>query len=459
MDGQKNSPSNPDISRFLEQAGDDGQHDSGGVFTLNIESAKEKMARSQLPRESSWVLKTVQSAVTDGAPSVSIKQFRARTEFRFQATSLDLNSLENLFYRVDLKAKGPAGHLAKGLQAAGIGQERKFELALTANGITQKLSWDGVELSKSSSPTSSSGGEVKLCVSTPGLNRKRIVIEEYQELCLGCVCSPIPILCDKRRLDTLRPKNPTKLDMAYVSCIWRKPENDAVPSLRVPNGVGLKPKWTWPGDRFTNSQVFLLDGDAAQEESSFLATLSFHYRISSSVENKGGKFEYKTAPSTSNICWVKDGIVCDTEALKLSDLSPVRMCLYLSAENLPTDASGLRLLDSFEKNHRTIFGLKQITSSFQPTIEALENHEVNAWDLSLLPMGGFLSAHGIIMAVGFKGATLPIHLSFLYLLYKCRVDYKKFVVMECVRYIRELKRWIQHLAKEMANSEETASGE
>lgn len=72
-----------ELERFLQEQVAQGVVDSSGSFSLSRAKALEKLAAFQLPRQTMWILKLVQAAVTSGAESLTIQQTSTDTELYF----------------------------------------------------------------------------------------------------------------------------------------------------------------------------------------------------------------------------------------------------------------------------------------------------------------------------------------------------------------------------------------
>ena len=66
-----------EIDPLLDRMSRSGEFDSRGEFTLNPLRAIQKLAASQLPDRSLWILKIVQAAVAGGCQGLTIRQGRA----------------------------------------------------------------------------------------------------------------------------------------------------------------------------------------------------------------------------------------------------------------------------------------------------------------------------------------------------------------------------------------------
>lgn len=338
---------------YLDQLKGEGAFDSSGTFTVGEKVALEKLGAFQLPRDSAWVLKIVQAAVCWGASEIDVKQGRNRTSFAFSGTgSLDLESVQYALTSTEPSSCDVVGHLVVGLRAVGFGQWRNFEFHVFDRKSHRSLQWDGESLS---SRVEESRNKPKSCVVEIGVDftvpsgrfgRSRATVEEAAkesvELSTKASVCPIPLKLDGRRLDVLNPPEeylPTPR-VAQICLAWSEPTEGEI--LALPGGAKLKEPMFSIGNRLIDNRIYSIQGNKNDRDSESLLQLSYHYDISW----KDPQGYYSVEGSELQTSWlhaVSDGVVCDSTPLGKAS-SRIRLDLYFSGRGLPTDISGLALI-------------------------------------------------------------------------------------------------------------------
>jgi hypothetical protein len=382
------------IDQLLDNASQLGTLESEGSFTIAGEAAIGKLAAFQLPRSSAWILKIVQAAVVNRAPELRIRQGNETTAFTFQTSDgFQIEDLKQALLSPQGRGALLVDHLAVGLRAVGFGDRRAFTLAFDCGNNRTLFGWDGQQLAQktqileqSSPPTLNLGvafPSEDLGRSFGGLVKSRgRATTEYQEVVTHCEVCPIPLFFDGRRLDKLNapPRDDLMGDNAVISVGWAPPRKGVeLPSFRLPQGL-LKeqPKWK-PTDKFTDNRVFLVDGDTGQSEVSCLAKLRYSYKIISH-RGKYKSFEFQAINRRSYYNWVKDGVICQKEA-SMWEQAPISFEAYFSADDLETDISGLRLLETPIRHRRKNLAREHVLFQAENTLEALLGHTPKPFSL------------------------------------------------------------------------------
>ncbi len=383
-------PNHGSLDRFLGDAAELGKLDSQGSFTIAGEAAIGKLASFQLPRKSAWVLKLVQAAVTSGAPSLAITQSRKTTTFTFQPRcEIDISDLQQALTEVEHSAPAPIAHLATGLRAVGFGDRRAFTLALETDGHRELFGWNLTQLARQSeAQTNQTSTTITLGVAFPaeesgwvlgGLMRSAgRVTDEYLELLTSCEACPIPVTLDGRRLDNLNAsrKEPGGEigTTALLSLGWPTKGNSAseLPNLSVPQGIERSDQSIRVTDRFEDSRLFFFAGEESVIGASVLIRLNYHFKIDSH-RSKNSSFKFTSIAKTSYCHWVLDGVVCHRDVL-LSKPFATSADIYLSAEGLSTDLSGLTLGDAGERKYRMLCACPEVAIQAKRTMEAIKDH-------------------------------------------------------------------------------------
>lgn len=378
-------PSNQPAANYLDQFASEGVHDSSGGFTISRKAAIEKLATSQLPRESAWVLKVVQSGVSLGATEIDVRQSSMRTTFTFTRPGpLDLNALQTAMLATDTADTPSLRHLSVALRAAGFGQRRPFRLSVKLDNPRQILTWDGENL-REDYEEAPEDGTIVLEVEFNKQDRGRLFgasrataracEEESAELVEHAAVCPIPLTFNGRRLDVLdSSRNPSTtgqitrllarkairgtilgvftdaltpeteqiLNQALLCLAWSAPPDDGEPGLRLPEGIELdEPRFRLSNpmsNPLTRGRAFASLGNKKERASEFLCRLSYRFGVLWSEAVRAYEVTSVSA-RPSMIHWVIDGVVCTSQAF--SHDGTVILDLYVSGAGLPTDISGM----------------------------------------------------------------------------------------------------------------------
>lgn len=345
------------MDAFLQQAGNLGAFNSEGVFTLSPEQAAKKLARFQLPFAEAWVLKIAQAAVASGAELLEVHQARGITFFSFQPDEfLDIQEVYRVMVSEGDSSVRAVRHLASGLRAVGLGKGRPFTLSVEHGSEQSLLGWDGTRLGSAEKKVGGpdKGLVVKLGVGDPA-DQPETVANELKELAARTEASPIPIIINGKRADHL---NAPLVDpghglgsRTYLSVGWC-PHDSAwgLPPLRLPRGMRFRERGFQVGDSFTAERALLVDGDPLKGDVTSLIKLSYGYHVSSHRVGMG-RFRFHNVPRHSYVHWVKDGVICESHRW-MTEPSAIAFDLYLSAEGLHTDASGLQIVRRPDVAHR-----------------------------------------------------------------------------------------------------------
>ena len=318
------------IESFLAEQADYGEVESVGSFTVSGERAVAKLAEFQLPRPSAWILKMVQAGVLGQAASIVIKQKSKSTSVTFDSVRLgSLEELRDIWTHPAPILSAAQKPLLIALRAVGFARRRPILVTKRTPGqASVSLFWNGLRLS-AIQPAKTNilekdlfGGTAEkdqLCFhigSSPLGDDNRLhrtkgfndtVAEEFRELQQHAVSCPVPLTIDGRRVD--------HFGMEDVS-LHRKPMAFGCEPMEEAGAAGLK-----VGLRF-----FSQAGRRGLAASAWvLYKTSRHY--------------------PSQVCWVKDGVVCEVDSLSgTRGRSPFCLRLYLPADDLGTDLTGLHLI-------------------------------------------------------------------------------------------------------------------
>ncbi len=321
--------SDDELKGFLATERAAGVYAGSGSFGVDFRSAMAKRAHFTLPRPGLWAVRVVQAMVRLGARSVSIQQGRHELVMSAPLRSDPDPStpLGDLF--LEQAADDPRSPLQGGLLAA-LGRDYTLELHWSQDGRRKVMALSEGRSSISSGSLPVDEPLLELRVRPPekaGLFARFFSVAdfsaEFQELNRACFLSPIPMFLDNRPLDLLTgfPAH------FYPALEFRGVRATSGPRLR------LRPEMS-----------FELERHAIANNSYFQPMLGGNYAFLLSVG-------WSVKPQTSKVAWVRDGVLVDEEPL-FSTPSPLELTLFLPADGLASDITGLALLQSKERQAR-----------------------------------------------------------------------------------------------------------
>ncbi len=378
------------IEQYLREQSGEGRRDSTGSFTISAEKAMSKLAAFQLPRPSAWLLKMVQAGVVAGCSSINVNQSAKSSKVTFMGGHLGrIDELVKIFADPNALLTPAQQHLLVGLRTVALNGRRPV-LVIDDPVDSPRLCalWNGGRVSQPQpgsvfhrSLISREDGILSFHVGDSPLNEqyqfkrekgvKRVVADEYRELMANAVTCPIPLKVDGRRVDHFGLE-----DASFHRCpilFGGLPGQAGEPVLRLSSAV-------------------LPEG--AEENAYAMAWTA-----------------YLTEKSRANeICWVKDGVVCESATFGGHESFYLR--LYLPADDLATDLTGLHLRfeDAIARKQRVLKGLKAFEES-SPEIAAEKTlpfrdslgsgRSSTWWGAAALTLGGAL-----LMPVTLGGTAL-----------------------------------------------------
>ena len=136
-----------DLDSFLKEQ-EVGAIDSTGEFTIAADKALEKLAHSQLPDPSYWVLKVVQAATCLGADQLEVKVGRRVSVLKMHVPAeISVIQLQKGLDSITTLPEPGPDHLVTALRALGGIKDRMFGLTLRRADCKEYLLWDGAKLS------------------------------------------------------------------------------------------------------------------------------------------------------------------------------------------------------------------------------------------------------------------------------------------------------------------------
>jgi hypothetical protein len=373
------------IDGFIDQARTLGRHDSEGVFTIAREHAIRKLASLQLPSPESWILKILQAAVSSGAERFVVEVDRQITYFAFSPTELFLvDDLISALTEPQKQHSTSLGHLSTGLRAVGFGDNRAFTLGLEQGHQCSLVGWNGQRLAHKQHEIEQPnlGPIVRIGIAHPDQEpgcRKlpSEVTKEMRTLRQSAEVCPISVMVDKRRVDDF---SADLVDPGHglgkrvvLSAGWQPWDKKlGLQPLALPQAVSSRTLGLGLGDRFTDDRIFHLEGRTDEQQVGCLAKISYGFHVDSHRSSLG-KFRFHNKPRHSYVHWVKDGVVIDRHRWKFEP-SAVAWDLYLSAEGLHMDISGLRIVRRPDVAHRIGRAFPWIEEQADATRRALLSH-------------------------------------------------------------------------------------
>lgn len=369
-----------DLSAFLKEQ-QAGEFDSTGTFTIAADKALTKLAQSQLPDPSYWILKVCQFATLIGtnAMQVSIGARTTRVAMTLPR-ALAISDLRAGLDSVTPMADPALENLVTGLRAIGGVVDRKFSLRLIGTEATETLLFDGERLSahreETPSPTTVFLLEVTISVSGAigqvlGLTAARRA-GEASALTAQAYTAPYNLILDGRQIGLPEPFKPKWFTQPLLWNFAPQPHGVAVPNfLRASCDRAAWAYWQ----------------------------ICFHYRMEHKILRTTAQPIDYAVPSTLH--WLRDGVIVNTERIG-GPVGPFAMTLYVDASGCPADLGGLNLRDSpqlTEKRQALREMLPRIVSSTSERLVAmtsLPGRSLSGWDAvftmtSYIPLSSSLS--------------------------------------------------------------------
>lgn len=354
-----------DLSSFLAEQ-HAGEFDSTGSFTIAADKALAKLARSQLPDQSYWILKVMQFAAGRGAATVDVR-IRTRTT-RVAIPLLEPISVADLRSGLDSVnplADASLDNLVTGLRAIGGLTGRKFALRLVGPEATESLFFDGERLSLERDEVESSvtvlilevtlslSGAIGQVFSSLAAADRRA--GEATALATKAFTVPYSLTLDGRELgfDTLaKPKS------FQQHLLW-----DFAPS---PDGMALP--------RFLNP--------TPDARGSAFWQVSYHYQLVHKMMHLSAEPVDYASPST--LYWLRDGVIVKEERLG-GAVGAFALGLYVDARGCAADLGGLNLRQSMALEQK-----KAMLRELLPTIVSSIRQRIASMDkLSGPTLGGW----------------------------------------------------------------------
>jgi hypothetical protein len=321
--------SEPDLQSYLDAERAEGQFAGSGVFGIDFERAMIQQSGYSLPQPGLWAIRVIQGLIRLGATAIAVNQ--ARNSFNIHATlAEDLpwqNSLTDTFRSAE--ASDPRFPLQRGL-LAGLGSGYHIEMHWRQNDqrSIMSLSSGHAFVRTCSRPLPTPSIAIHARPSKPGLlNRlfgKADFSREFQEVSKRTFLAPVPVTLDQR---------PCDFSSGFALHFYPALEFRGVRATSGPRLLLLP------------STARGLERPALDGNSHYQPLGSGGYAFVLSLGWSGHKSQMSTA------AWIRDGALVDEEPL-FPEPSPLGLTLFLPADDLPTDLTGLALRDTPERETR-----------------------------------------------------------------------------------------------------------
>ena len=364
------------IEQYLREQSQQGHTDSIGAFTIAADKAMAKLAEFQLPRTSAWLLKMVQAGVLAKCTSMAITQSGKSSKVSYLGGDLiAIDDLLKVISNTQTLLTPAQQHLMMGLRTVVLGRGRPVLISEESrSGSARRALWnhhsvsapraDGI-FNRSLVPQAENRlifhvgdsplGEDHRYIA-PAKGVRRGVADEYRELMLNAVPCPIPLTVDTRQVDHFGLKDVSLQRQSIVFGLE--------PSRRGEPGFSISP----------NTGV-----EVDQERPYSAAWVAY----------------LTQTPRDNEISWVKDGVVCESQTFDGGGAFYLR--LFLSAQDVPTDLTGLQLrFNSLEEREQRI---REGLNAFAASSPAIDNktslpfrssQSGGWWGSAMLAVGGVM---------------------------------------------------------------------
>ena len=375
------NPLAEELEQFLQAERHEGRVDSAGTFTLDTAMALQKLAKHTLPRESAWVLRIAQAAVSGKAESLVVRVNRKNVGMELSGLPETFDLEEFCRILTDPTAATPPfkAHLAEALRYVGISQKR-YVLIQLFGGL--KNPWvkirEGGQMERSDFLDQGEilkAQRIQLYFGAPvqgwGARIARLFggggwfVDEERELRGCCYLSPIALRVDSSEISNFIKTEARLAAGGPEPFFW----GGAAPSPETLPPFGLEKLWRdWahqmqkPGD-YRKARKMALSG-IDHDPLGCLWCFSFDF------ENG------RRLPSA--VHWLRDGVVVDSWPIEEMKGLSLGLHLHVSSDGLPTDLSGWKLrADESEVRERYRVALAQVLKSVPQASESL-----GRWDFS-----------------------------------------------------------------------------
>lgn len=323
------------VEDFLQQQAQVGSLDGQGQFTLDPETAWQKLGSFQLGDPNAWVRKIVQAAVADSAIAVEVRQGRNSTKIAIDGVP-HWNLHDLLAAVFELKALGGTAmaQLATAIRVLVSQSQRAVKIRFPDGQVAE---WNGRLFEDKSRSNPGQRFELEI-VHHPEAGVTGLAgyfaaltysVDLSQQFDRYCYPSPVPISLDGRRIE------PPAQQLATLDL---DPEASGVGTL----GCLKSHWWHLENKQWQGPEAFFevrLTGPLTKK--SQLGKLVLDYKLTTGLSIAGHRWESLQARPAS-LCWLRHGVIVERE--ELEGRSVLGMDVFLDAKDLKTDLSGLQLV-------------------------------------------------------------------------------------------------------------------
>ena len=350
------------LEEFLSRSQSVGETDSEGSFTLARERAIAKLANSQLPYNGAWAVKIVQAIVAaQTTERIDVLLKSNETHFCFPAESAwTIDEVEASFFDPEPGTSRSLNHLISGLWYIGLKEERAFQLSFP--GQSESLVWDGSSFSRLKLKSPNGMGFINVSRgsrASGAFSWAKNLLDDQSEnlriaraLRLRCFASPVPLLLDGERIDSLQlcpdygwTPHSYPLDLKF--------EDNELPPLTIPQGTFDDLDSYQLSGRSGSGQAALGIRQFINLKPRLLASVTCLLATHLDLYEAGTSGNWQTLQRPSKCFWISDGVFVDSDEFKV----PFNTCtfaVFLNGDDLETDLTGMRLLESEERTRRIL---------------------------------------------------------------------------------------------------------
>lgn len=327
------------MDHFLEQEQGQGVYNSTGTFTVDAGRAREKRARYALAGTGEWALKVVQSAVSAGAPEITVRTSKSEVEFQFGTGQRIVSATQGTTTIFSFANLWKASEVESILRSPDLGEEiwaQELALALCSipetKGVEVRLSLAGAGhdyLRKGSKwlQVRQKHYDDRTGLEITGISQQEVAACQL-ELGRRATGMPVKFVLDGRRLSNLRYSSLAMPDVhqALVG-------GGALPQLGFGTFV-VSPDTFEPPLKSIRAEL-CTHQDFGWDRQPWEQSGSGCWLVSVDVSQEARK-----KPST--LSWYRHGVEVRRETIILEG-GRVKLCILLSADQLTADFSGLKL--------------------------------------------------------------------------------------------------------------------
>jgi hypothetical protein len=353
------------LDSFLEGEQGVGMIDSTGQFTISADKALEKLAHSQLPDPSYWVLKVVQFATSYGVKAMEVKIGRRVTTVEMGLPRpLSVIQLQKGLDTVEPLPEPALDHLVTGLRALGGLESSIFVLKLKSLESCEFLFWDGSKLSTKREEKRSDESSLTLEISSRGasiwntdlFSRDRRLGETHA-LSKRAFVAPLELKIDGRALSYDQLEEPVNFVQPILWDFVAFEEG-----MELPSFMKVDPK-----DSILASAYWCI---------------SYNYEFIHKVLRPSP--EPRDVARTSQVFWSKDGVIVKVNYLK--PYWPFTINIFVDCRDCPADLGGLNLRESPQFLEKQVWVKAKLTeisdkaSERISNLNELEGRTLGGWD-------------------------------------------------------------------------------